>query len=199
MVRLRFMKSSSASKVAAAVGSRPGEQVRRPRPVPALFRWECDPSGEIAWVEGAPRGALIGRSIARPRSNDGSEIDQDVVRAFAVRAPFRDAALLLAGEGAVSGEWKISGVPAFDPADGRFRGYRGIALREVDGAVDDVRPKLFRPGFGPRTVHEIKTPLNAIIGFAEIIEGQYLGSADLPYRERAERDRGSSAVAVDRN
>jgi hypothetical protein len=32
---------------------------------PALFRWECGPSGEIAWVEGAPRGPLIGRSIAK--------------------------------------------------------------------------------------------------------------------------------------
>src|SRR5258708_34320625 len=34
-------------------------------------------------------------------------------------------------------------------------------------------------------VHETKTPLNAIIGFAEIIEGQYLGPADRGYRERA--------------
>ena len=40
---------------------------RRRSGSPALFRWECGPGGEIAWVEGAPRGPLIGRSIARQR------------------------------------------------------------------------------------------------------------------------------------
>ena len=52
------------------------------------------------------------------------------MRAFAMRAPFRDGRSRSAGDGAVAGEWKISGVPAFEPADGRFAGYRGIALRE---------------------------------------------------------------------
>ena len=96
----------------------------------SLFRWECGAGGEIAWVDGAPRGALIGRSIARARNGDSDHVDPEVVRAFTVRAPFRDAALTVAGDGLVAGEWKISGVPAFDPADGRFRGYRGVALRE---------------------------------------------------------------------
>jgi signal transduction histidine kinase len=156
---------------------------------PALFRWECGPGGEIAWVEGAPRGALIGRSIARPVESDGDRVDQDVVRAFAVRAPFRDALLTVAGGGPVSGEWKISGVPAFEPADGRFAGYRGVALREAAAApaapAERMPDLLADPDSLRELVHEIKTPLNAIIGFAEIIEGQYLGPADRGYRERA--------------
>ena len=49
--------------------------------------------GEIAWVEGAPRGPLIGRSIAQAPGGDGDRVDEDVVRAFAMRAPFRDALL----------------------------------------------------------------------------------------------------------
>ena len=111
-----------------------------------------------------------------------------VVRAFAVRAPFRDALMAVAGAGPVAGEWKISGVPAFEPADGRFAGYRGVALREVPPppttaeAMPDV---LTDPDSLRELVHEIKTPLNAIIGFGEIIEGQYLGPADRGYRERA--------------
>jgi signal transduction histidine kinase len=155
----------------------------------ALFRWECGPGGEIAWVEGAPRGALIGRSIAKALESDGDRVDQDVVRAFAVRAPFRDASLTVAGGGAVSGEWKISGVPAFEPADGRFAGYRGVALRETAQppaeAAETMHDLLADPDSLRELVHEIKTPLNAIIGFAEIIEGQYLGPADRGYRERA--------------
>jgi hypothetical protein len=153
---------------------------------PVLFRWECGPGGEIAWVEGAPRGALVGRSIARIPDNEGNRLDEDVVRAFALRAPFRDGSMVIAGDGAVSGEWRITGVPAFEPADGRFAGYRGIALRDAPAVP---RPQtleiLSDPDSLRELVHEIKTPLNAIIGFAEIIDGQYLGPADRRYRERA--------------
>jgi signal transduction histidine kinase len=96
--------------------------------------------------------------------------------------------LNVAGDGLVSGEWKISGVPAFDPADGRFRGYRGVALREREEAqvAEEAAQALADPDSLRELVHEIKTPLNAIIGFAEIIEGQYLGPADRRYRERAQ-------------
>lgn len=153
---------------------------------PALFRWECNPSGDIAWVEGAPRGALIGRSIAKAHENGGERVDEEVARAFAIRAPFRDRSMSVPGDGLVSGEWRISGVPAFEPNDGRFAGYRGIALRETPAPEAPESPEIIAdPDSLRELVHEIKTPLNAIIGFAEIIDGQYLGPADRRYRERA--------------
>jgi signal transduction histidine kinase len=95
--------------------------------------------------------------------------------------------LTVPGDGLVAGDWKISGVPAFDPADGRFRGYRGIALRDLPPPVErgSGLEVMTDPDSVRELVHEIKTPLNAIIGFAEIIDGQYLGPADQPYRERA--------------
>jgi hypothetical protein len=169
----------------------PAQAAAIPKDSPALFRWECGPGGEIAWVEGAPRGPLIGRSIAKVVEGEGDRVDGDVVRAFALRAPFRDASLTVAGSGPVAGEWKISGVPAFESADGRFAGYRGVALREEPEVVPPAAPResmpdvLADPDSLRELVHEIKTPLNAIIGFAEIIEGQYLGPADRGYRDRA--------------
>ena len=154
---------------------------------PSLFRWECGPGGDIAWVEGAPRGALIGRSIARVQNGDADRVDDEVVRAFAMRAPFRDAEMRVGGEGLVAGTWKISGLPAFEPTDGRFAGYRGIALRETEPPArrQEAPDVLSDPDSLRELVHEVKTPLNAIIGFAEIIQGQYLGPADHRYRSRA--------------
>jgi len=157
---------------------------------PSLFRWECDPSGEIDWVEGAPRGPLVGRSIATANPDEG--VDDCVERAFEVRAPFRDCDLELGEDGPLAGHWVISGVPAFSPSDGRFIGYRGVARR--DEPEDEPRPQVAgeaRNSVSPdhdslrEMIHEIKTPLNAIIGFAEIIDGQYFGPAHSRYRERA--------------
>ena len=183
--RLRHEREQVATMEAA-----PMHQARR-SPAPAwaggseaMFRWECDPSGEIAWVEGAPRGALVGRSIARREPEDG--VDEQVERAFAMRAPFNEAGLQLAGEGETAGDWKISGIPAF--TGGRFAGYRGVAVRESmrDVAVAPGRLVPTDPDSLRELVHELKTPLNAIIGFAEMIGGQYLGPASDAYRERAQ-------------
>lgn len=151
-----------------------------------LFRWECGPSGEIAWVEGVPRGPLIGRSLANPGEHNG--VDQRIQRAFAVRAPFRDAMLTVSGEGPAAGEWKLSGVPAFELTDGRFAGYRGVGVRLTAEAEEWIEPETEEPldeDALRELIHELRTPLNAIIGFAEIIDGQILGPADHNYRERA--------------
>jgi hypothetical protein len=154
---------------------------------PALFRWECNPGGEIDWVEGAPRGPLIGRSIAQSDPEEG--VDDCVERAFKVRAPFRNCLFELQSSGQVGGKWVISGAPAFAPVDGRFVGYRGVARRGVpkDGEDGEFQPQSpANPHDSLREmIHEIKTPLNAIIGFAEIIDGQYFGPAHRRYRQRA--------------
>ena len=176
---------ASRERAAAPMG-----QGARAAGSPALFRWECNPSGEIDWVDGAPRGPLVGRSIATADADEG--VDDCVERSFGIRAPFRDCLLELGEDGPLAGQWVISGVPAFSPSDGRFIGYRGIARRDepeelVSQVWDAGAPGLASPDHDSlrEMIHEIKTPLNAIIGFAEIIDGQYFGPAHSRYRERA--------------
>lgn len=147
-----------------------------------LFRWECNEAGEIHWVEGIPRGALVGQTIAQ--GGVGTGVDRTVERAFRSRAPFRDGLLELPTDVAIGGSWKISGMPAFEPSTGRFAGYRGVGERPSALAMHAATPTT-DPDSLRELAHEIKTPLNAIIGFAEIITGEYLGPAGHRYRERA--------------
>jgi len=149
---------------------------------PGVFRWECNEAGEIEWVDGAPRGALIGQSIAQSGSPEG--VDRSVERAFAARAPFHGGTLVLARGGTTQGRWEMSGVPAFEPSSGRFAGYRGIAQRS-DRSARASGGEAPDSGSIRELAHEVRTPLNAIIGFAEMICGEYLGPASESYRKRA--------------
>jgi len=159
------------------------------------FRWETRPDGVMTWVEGAPRGPLVGQSIAAIAERGDHGVDGQAAGAFEKRAPFRDARFSVAGEGAASGAWRISGVPFFDPASGAFLGYRGSARRpridEVARPASSGQPALGLFGTGisadalRQLIHELRTPLNAIVGFAEMIDGQYMGPAALAYRSRA--------------
>lgn len=157
------------------------------------FQWESGADGTILWVEGAPRGPLIGQSIASIVERGHYGVDGQAAGAFDKRAPFRDARFSVAGSGAASGDWRISGVPFFDPAGGSFLGYRGSARRprvdEVAAAAPAVTNGLFGTNLPAdslrQLIHELRTPLNAIVGFAEMIDGQYMGPAAATYRGRA--------------
>jgi signal transduction histidine kinase len=159
------------------------------------FQWETGPDGVILWVEGAPRGPLVGQSIASIAERGQFGVDGQAAGAFEKRAPFRDARFSVPGGGAASGDWRISGVPFFDSAQGNFLGYRGSARRpRVDEVARRAAPAEAPTGlFGTdlpadslrQLIHELRTPLNAIIGFAEMIDGQYMGPAALSYRSRA--------------
>ncbi len=162
--------------------------------VARAFRWETGTDGVLVWVEGAPRGPLVGQSIAWIAGRGQHGVDGQAAGGFEKRSPFRDARFTVAGEGPASGDWRISGIPFFDSASGAFQGYRGTARRPrpdevARTALQDAEPGVFGTQFPAdslrQLIHELRTPLNAIIGFAEMIEGQYMGPAAMPYRGRA--------------
>lgn len=153
------------------------------------FPFETDAAGELVWVGDALRPALVGLSIAHPALPGDTGPDGHVAGAFTRRSSFQNGRFVI-GTGPYAGEWRLSAVPFFDPASGRFQGYRGQARRplvhEMPQRVAAAEPAA-APSFDSmrQIIHELRTPLNAILGFAEIIEQQLFGPADAHYREMA--------------
>ena len=153
------------------------------------FAFETTTDGVIDWVADAPREALLGTAIAEPATAGAFGVDGQAAGAFRRRAPFRDARLSVAGQGATSGLWLISASPVFNPRDGRFAGYHGSARRpradEIAEPVARFAGTALPVDSLRQLIHELRTPLNAILGFAEMIDQQLLGPAARSYRTRA--------------
>lgn len=164
---------------------------------PDTFRFETDARGLIRWVEGIERAALIGLSLTAGRDGAPVSVDGVAAGALARRARFADARLEVGGTSAASGSWRISGVPAFDYASGRFTGYRGTARRPRRDEAPDQRVVSPASDALRQLVHELRTPANAISGFAEMIEHQLLGPVPPAYREQAATIRGQTLGLLD--
>ena len=141
----------------------------------------------IAWCDAGIAPMLIGMQLNRT-----PEIDQLLRQ----RQPLSVQRLELLGAPAISGLWQIDAAPWFDPLSGQFVGYRGRLRRPAsaaervsanpavtDSAEDRIRQML----------HELRTPVNAIQGFAEVIQQQLFGPAPHEYRALAAGIAGDAA------
>jgi signal transduction histidine kinase len=131
--------------------------------------WETDRDARLVHVEGAAP-ASPGQRLA----DDSGELAQALAR----RAPFRHVRLHLGGD------WRLCAVPVFQ-IDGRFAGFRGAASRETVSEGQGLFGSVASTDSFAQMAHEVRTPLNAIMGFAEMIMSETLGPAAEPYRERA--------------
>ncbi len=159
------------------------------------FRFETDANGIVRWVEGAARAPLIGLSLDLAPLPSGSRVDGVAAGAFRRRAGFANARLVVDGHSDAAGQWRISGIPVFDRASGRFTGYRGTARRpRADETAEPLRETRNPAADALRQlVHELRTPTNAIAGFAEMIESQMLGPVPAIYRAHAAAIRGQTS------
>ena len=141
------------------------------------FAWTSDADGTI--VEGAGRFAVN----TSGRLSDILSHAPQAVRALERQLPFHDAP-------ASCNEriCRLTGQPRFNAISGRFEGYSGTALFQERSAALPI----------PETdvselAHEILTPLNAIVGYAQMIDQQILGPVPDDVRNDAEiilRDAG---------
>jgi hypothetical protein len=191
--------ASAADVVDEAPASQISELVRRidkyqssrSKPAPAKprtsFLFETGPDGVIRWVDGITRGAAIGLSIAESALGGEPGTDGAAVGAFRQRAEIVNARMILEGSAADAGEWRFSALPWFDPATGQFCGYRGTARRPQHNELPYGRPESSDSGDSIRQlIHELRSPLNAISGFAQIISGQMFGPVSGAYRKMAD-------------
>lgn len=157
-------------------------------PVADRFDFATDADGVVRHADGPARAALIGLSLKLVGGVGAVRIDGVAAGAYRQRSRFVDARLNLSISGPGAGDWLITGTPAFDAASGRFTGYRGTARRphpgETSAPVDRDRPP--PPDAMRQLVHELRTPANAIVGFAEMIAMQMLGPVGASYRDHAE-------------
>lgn len=143
----------------------------------AAFSFATNRAGQIIWAEPP---ILIGAFL--PELADGVE---DRLRQ---RLPIAALPARLEETSASPGLWQIDAGPDFDGA-GHFIGYSGRLRRpaplpppeEAESEADRIR----------QILHELRTPANAIQGFAELIQQQLYGPAPHEYRAHA------AAIAAD--
>ncbi|MEH3159947.1 MAG: hypothetical protein PGN08_14055 [Sphingomonas taxi] len=152
---------------------------------PTSFRFDTDARGVIRAVDGVTRGALIGASLASGAAQGEVRIDAVMNGALRQRQRFADARLDVGGTSDAAGAWRVSGTPQFDAATGRFTGYAAIARRPRSDEEAARAPRSVASDSLRQLVHELRTPTNAIAGFAELIEAQLLGPVAPVYRDHA--------------
>lgn len=154
-----------------------------------------DNNGTINWVDGVPRGALVGSSIAEASYDNSPGTDASGAASFKQRIAFENVRMKLCGADMIAGDWRINAVPFFDTLSGRFKGYKGLLRRPnivESAAIVHNRQGDYNSTFEGESsdnlqqlIHELRTPLGAVIGFAEIIEQQLFGPASSEYRTLA--------------
>lgn len=160
-----------------------------PEPTPAIdqISFTADADGIIHSVLGAPRATLVGFRFASPSPDRSIGPDGQILGAFRRRGAFREGRLTI-GEGLLAGCWLVDGEPLFDQRSGRFTGYRALARRAPDHVVAPfmAAPEQTSTATSLRQlIHELRTPLSGVMGFAELIESQLLGPVSDRYRTMA--------------
>ena len=150
------------------------------------FDFSTDPAGRIDWAEAAVAPLVVGLRLT---ARDAGPCDSATAGALRRRQVVRGGRAQLPGARPVAGDWRIDAAPHFDSETGIFRGFRGRMRRPLAAAAE---AQAGSSGERMRQVlHELRTPVNAIQGFAEIIQQQLFGPAPNAYRALA------AAVGVD--
>ena len=168
-------------------GGDPAEARVKPRLESILFT--TDETGRIDWAE--PAAAMLVTGTLLSAHETTGEKEDGFAAALARRLPVTGARLALSGGEQIAGEWVVEGAPRFSPRSGGFKGYVG-RLRRVPGVAANSRA-LRAADRIRQLLHELRTPVTAIQGFAEVIQQQTVGPVPHEYRALAAAIAGDAA------
>lgn len=173
--------------------------LRVPRELRA-FDFACDAEGRITWADPGVAPMTVGMSLAaaeNPGSNPGSHPHtQFVARALRQLQPLRAIRLTLSGAPAVAGDWQVDAAPWFEAAGGRLAGWRGRFRRPPASTAeartaDEAAAESGEADRIRQLLHELRTPINAVQGYAEAMQQGLFGPIGHEYRAM------SASIAAD--
>lgn len=161
----------------------------------AGFGFAADAGGRIEWADPAIAPSVIGTRLIAPRVIGTEEPEGVLERAYNRRQPINRAEVELAGANAIAGVWIVDARPRFT-IDGNFAGYVGRFRRPVDGTNGPAGPAAREADRIRQLLHELRTPVTAIQGYAEVIQQQLFGPAPHEYRAMAASIAADSALIL---
>lgn len=167
-------------------------QEQETRGMPRAFDFGTNATGRIAWADPSVAPMAVGIALGAGDEQAPARLDPAADRAMREHLPITGGTLVIEGAPAISGIWRIDATPCFSVPEGNFTGYCGRLRRkpeppgQASGKADSAQRMR-------ELLHELRTPINAIQGFAEVIQQQVFGPAPHEYRALAAAIAGDAA------
>ena len=156
-------------------------------PPPLLgFAFTTDAVGRIDWAD--PQVAPSAMYLSIPPL-----LPSQTRKAFMQRLPLERAPVSIDGAPVIAGEWILDAAPRFTDSEGSFFGYAGRMRRAAQAPAAGDSAANRESDTLRQLLHELRTPVNAIQGFAELIQQQLFGPVPHEYRALAAGIAGDSA------
>ncbi|MBS0480940.1 MAG: sensor histidine kinase [Proteobacteria bacterium] len=157
------------------------------------FNFATDAAGRIVWTDPGVAPMIVGLALAGINTDTPGSLGEALRR----RQPLVAIAATLEGAPGITGSWQIDAAPWFDPLGGRHLGWRGRMRRFGEPSVTAPAEAAIQPESQSdrirQMLHELRTPVNAIQGFAEVIQQQLFGPTPHEYRALAASIAGDAA------
>lgn len=180
-----FTKAGNRSNVhGEAVSLLPLEELDALQQTGRQLEFRTDKDGVII---AASHSNFVGVKLFMAAEDAGWGCDQATCRRFSNRMAIRRGVIIVPGQ--MGRQKYINAQPEFDE-EGHYRGYRAhiypdpaqyFAEQSPAPSGDDERSDHYR-----QLIHELRTPVGALKGFAEILQSQLFGPVSKRYRQMAE-------------